>query len=55
VSFDGERFVEVVLAIIGPIYDLFSRSVAGGLAAILALYIGGLCVWLTARELSRPV
>ena len=45
--------MEVVLAIVGPIYDLFSRSVAEGLAAVLALYIGGLCAWLTAREFAR--
>jgi hypothetical protein len=32
-----------------------SSQIAEGLAAILALYIVGLCAWLTARELARPV
>ena len=46
--------VTVIFALAGTVYNLFSRSVAGGLAAILALYIVGVCARLTAREISRP-
>jgi len=37
----------------GWLAQVFDRSVAGGLAVILALYIAGICVWLTAREVVR--
>lgn len=46
-----------VLGIGGILYNLlqvFERSVAGGLAALLALFIVGVCVWQTAKEISRP-
>ena len=33
--------------------QVFERSVAGGLAALLALFIVGVCAWLTAKEISR--
>jgi hypothetical protein len=46
--------VAVMFLLIGSVVDLFGRSAAGGLAAILALYIVGLCAWLTAREFARP-
>jgi hypothetical protein len=37
----------------GWLAQVFDRSVAGGLAVLLALYIVGLCAWLTAREVVR--
>jgi hypothetical protein len=45
--------VPVMFALAIAVYNLFSRSVAGGLAAILALYIVGVCAKLTAREIAR--
>ena len=44
----------VLFLIIGSVYNLFGRSVAGGMAALLALYIVGVCAWLTAKEIARP-
>jgi len=35
--------------------QVFERSVAEGLAVILALFMVGYCAWLTAKEMSRPV
>jgi hypothetical protein len=44
----------VLLVLMSAFYNLFSRSVAGGLAAILALLIVGVCARLTARDISGP-
>jgi len=33
--------------------QVFERSVAGGLAALLAMLMVGYCAWLTAKEMSR--
>ena len=35
--------------------QVFERSVAEGLAALLALVMVAYCAWLTAKEISRPV
>jgi len=35
------------------ILQVFERSVAEGLAALLALFMVGVCAWLTAKEFSR--
>jgi len=35
----------------GWLAQVFGRSVAEGLAVLLALYIVGVCAWLTAREI----
>jgi len=45
--------MEVMFAIAGSVHDLFDRSVAGGLAALLALYMVGVCAWLTAKDIAR--
>jgi len=39
----------------GWLSQVFERSVAGGIAALLAIFMVGLCAWLTAKEISRPI
>ena len=46
--------VLVLFVLLSAFYSLFVRSVAGGLAAILALLIVGVCAKLTARDISGP-